>query len=190
MSRWALPFLFGAISLFTAACSKPGASAIHLKAPGMTARDLAVKSGGAFAVTKTFTDVNRNITTAASYRVYVANYDLDTGNFGLTMNKPLASDEQVRATFSIVGDVGGNEKTAPKAGTYPAKADKYMKAEDVSIVTRKDGKDSEVFFDRSGLSGEVKVTSVSGDTISGEVDLTSGEMSMKGPFTAKILVRK
>jgi hypothetical protein len=187
---WALLFLFVALSLLLAGCSKAGGSAIHLKAPGMTEKDLAVKSGGAFAVTKTFTDVNRNITTAPSYRVYVANYDLDTANFGLTMNKPLASDDQVRVTFCIVGDVGGNEKTPPKAGTYPAKADKYMKAEDVSIVTRKDGKDNEVFFDRSGLAGEVKVTSVSGDTISGEVDLTSGEMSMKGPFTAKVLVRK
>lgn len=190
-SRWALPLLLLAVSLLLAGCSKAGGgSALHLKAPGMTEQDMPVKSGGAFAVTKTFTDVNRNITTAPSYRVYVANYDLDLGNFGQTLNKPLASDDQLRVTFSIVGDVGGNEKTPAKAGTYSAKADKYMKAEDVSIVTRKDGKDNQVFLDRSGLTGEVKVASVSGDTISGEVDLTSGEFSIKGPFTAKVLTRK
>src|SRR6185503_18106851 len=119
-------------SLLLAGCSKAGGgSAIHLKAPGMT-QDMPVKSGGAFAVTKTFTDINQNITTAPSYRVYVANYDLDLGNFGQTLNKPLASDDQLRVTFSIVGEVGGNEKTPVKAGTYSAKADKYMKAEDVS----------------------------------------------------------
>jgi hypothetical protein len=39
------------------------------------------------------------------------------------------------------------------------------------------------------LTGDVKVTSVSGDTITSEVDLKS-DTSIKGPFTAKILTRK
>ena len=92
--------------------------------------------------------------------------------------------------FSLVGDQGGNEKTAAKAGTYSAKADKFMKVEDVAIVSRKAGADNTGWLDRSTLTGDAKVTSVSGDTISGEVDLSSGAMSVKGPFTAKILVRK
>ncbi|HVS21123.1 MAG TPA: hypothetical protein VHD88_04705 [Pyrinomonadaceae bacterium] len=42
----------------------------------------------------------------------------------------------------------------------------------------------------AALSGDVKVTSVSGDTIAGDVDLTSSETTIKGSFTAKILTRK
>jgi len=85
---------------------------------------------------------------------------------------------------------GGTEKTALKAGTYSAKADKFMKVEDVGIVSRKAGADSKVWLDRSTLTGEVKLTSVSGDTLSGDIEVSAGETSIKGSFTAKILTRK
>ena len=172
-------------------CSKgAGSSSMHLKSPAVGDKEMPVKSGYAFAVTKTFTDTAGKISTAPSYRIYAANYDLDGGNFALTLNKPLTADDQVRVVFSLVGDQGGNDKTAVKPGTYSAKADKFMKVEDVAIVSRKAGTDNTGWFDRSTLTGDAKVTSVSGDTITGEVDLTSGASSIKGPFTAKILVRK
>ena len=180
-----------ALALSLGGCSKgAGSSGMQLKSPAIGARDLPVKSGYAFAVTKTFTDTAGKISTAPSYRIYAANYDLDGGNFALTLNKPLTADDQVRVVFSLVGDQGGNDKTAVKAGTYSAKADKFMKVEDVAIVSRKAGTDNTGWFDRSTLTGDAKVTSVSGDTITGEVDLTSGATSIKGPFTAKVLVRK
>lgn len=180
-----------ALALFMGACGKgAGGGSIQLKSPATGDKDMPVKSGYAFAVTKTFTDTANKISTAPSYRVYAANYDLDAGNFAMTLDKSLTSDEQVRVVFSLVGDQGGNEKTAAKAGTYEAKADKFMKVEDVVIVSRKGGADNKGWLDRSTLTGEAKVTSVSGDTITGEVDLSSGATSIKGPFTAKILVRK
>lgn len=146
--------------------------------------------GQCLAVTKSFTDVNNKITTAASHRVYVASYDLDSSEFARSMDKPLASDDQVRVVFSLVGDEGTDDKSPAKVGTYSAKADKFMKVEDASIVSRKGGQDNKLFLERGGLTGDVKVASVSRDTITGEVDLTSGETAIKGPFTAKILVRK
>jgi hypothetical protein len=180
-----------ALALLPAGCSKgAGGNTMKLKWPGVENKEMPVKSSYAFGVTKTFTDINRKITTAPSYRVYAAGYDLDSGNFAQTMDKPLASDDQIRVTFSLVGDEGGDEKSPLKAGDYSAKADKFMKAETVGIVTRKDGKDNTLWLDRSALTGNVKVTSVSGDTISGEVDLTDGEAAIKGPFTAKVLLRK
>ena len=180
-----------ALAMFVGACSKgAGGGSMQLKSPATGDKDMPVKSGYAFAVTKTFTDTANKISTAPSYRVYAANYDLDAGNFAMTLDKSLTSDEQVRVVFSLVGDQGGNEKTAAKAGTYEAKADKFMKVEDVVIVSRKGGADNKGWLDRSTLTGEAKVTSVSGDTITGEVDLSSGATSIKGPFTAKILVRK
>jgi hypothetical protein len=180
-----------AAALFLAGCGKgAGGNSVHVKSPATGEKDLAAKSGYSFAVTKTFTDTSNKITTAPSSRVYVANYDLDAGNFAMTLDKPLTSDEQLRVTFSLVGEQGGTEKTPPKAGTYSAKADKFMKVEDVGIVSRKGGADSKVWLDRSTLTGEVKVTSVSGDTISGDIDVSAGETTIKGSFTAKILTRK
>jgi hypothetical protein len=180
-----------ALALFIGGCSKgAGGSSMQLKSPATGDKDMPVKSGYAFAVTKTFTDTTGKISTAPSYRVYAANYDLDGGNFALTLNKPLTADDQVRVVFSLVGDQGGNDRTAAKSGAYSAKADKFMKVEDVAIISRKAGTDNTGWFDRGALTGDAKVTSVSGDTISGEVNLSSGAMSVKGPFTAKILVRK
>ena len=179
-----------ASALLLADCSKGGGSGLHVKSPATGEKDLTVKSGFAFAVTKTFTDATGKMTTAASYNVYAANYDLDSSFFAQTINKPMTSDDNVRVTFSLVGDEGGTEKTALKAGTYAAKADKFMKVESVGIVSRKGGTEDKGWIERSTLTGDVKVTSVSGDTITGEVDLTSGDTSIKGSFTAKILTRK
>jgi hypothetical protein len=176
--------------LLLSGCSKSGGNDLQVKSPATGDKDLAVKSSYTFPVTKTFTDINQKITTAASYNVYAANYDLDSGNFAMTLDKPMASDEQVRVTFSLVGEEGTNDKSALKAGTYSAKADKYMKVENVGIVTRKGASDSKNWFDRGSLSGDVKLTSVSDDSISGDIDVTAGAASVKGSFTAKILKRK
>lgn len=180
-----------AIGLTMAACGKGGgANSLHVKSPATGEKDMPVKSSYAFAVTKSFTDTSGKITTAASYRVYAANYDLDAANFAMTLDKPLTSNDQVRVVFSLVGEEGTNDKSPAKAGTYSAKADKFMKVEDVAIVTRKGGQDNKQWLERGTLSGDVKVTEASAELISGDVDLTSGESGIKGSFTAKILARR
>ena len=172
------------------ACGKSDRNGLHVNSPAAGDKDMTVKSSYAFGVTKTFTDIAGKMSTAGTYYVTVADYDLDPSFFGQTLNKPIPSEDHLRVVFSLVGDEGGNEKTPPKAGTYSAKADKFMKVESVGIVTHKGGADSTAWFDRSNTSGEVKVTSASGDSISGDVDLTSGQQSIKGSFTAKVLIRK
>ena len=178
------------VAMLLAGCSKGGGNDLHVKSPASGDKDLAVKSSYTFPVTKTFTDINQKITTAATYNVYAANYDLDAGNFAMTLQKPLTAEDQVRVEFSLVGEEGTNEKSALKTGTYSAKADKYMKVETVGLVTRNGSADSKNWFDRSTLTGEVKLTSVSADSISGDIDVTAGASSVKGSFTAKILKRK
>jgi len=167
-----------------------GSNSIHVKSATTGEKDLPVKSSYAFAVTKTFTDINNKITTASAHNVFVANYDLDANNFAMTMDRPLTSDDQVRVVFSLIGEEGTNDKSPPRAGTYSAKADKYMKVESVGLVARKSGADVKSWLDRSMLSGEVKISSASADQISGDVDLTSADTSIKGSFTAKVLKRK
>jgi hypothetical protein len=178
------------VAMLVFGCSKGGGNDLHVKSPASGDKDLAIKSSYTFGVTKTFTDVNQKITTAATYNVYAASYDLDAGNFAMTLQKPLTAEDQVRVEFSLVGEEGTNEKSALKTGTYSAKADKYMKVESVGIVTRKGSADSKNWLDRSTLAGEVKLTSVSADSISGDIDVSAGESSVKGSFTAKILKRK
>jgi len=179
------------VSLMFGGCSQaPGGNSMSLKWPDMNQKEMPVKSSYAFGVTKSFTDINNKITTAPSYRVYVASYDLDATNFSQTMDKPLAADDQIRVTFNLVGDEGGTEKTVLKAGDYSAKAEKFMRVETAGIVTRKDGKDNTLWLDRSALTGSVKITAATGESVTGEADLSDGQAAIKGPFTAKILVRK
>lgn len=179
------------VTLSIVGCGKvAGGNSLHIKSATTGDKDLAAKSGYAFPVTKTFTDINGKITTASAYNVYLANYDLDAKNFAMTLDKPLTADDQVRVVFSLIGDEGTNDKSAVKAATYSAKADKYDKAESAGIVTRKNGADVKSWLDRSMLTGEVKVTSASADEIAGDVNLSAGDSVIKGSFTAKILKRK
>ena len=188
--RFTFALILIAASLCLSACGKSGSAGLHIKSAATGEKDVAVKSSYSFAVTKTFTDASGKMSTAASYRTYAANYDLDSANFAMTMDKPLTSDDQARVVFSLVGDEGTNEKSPPKAGTYSAKADKFMKVEDVAIVSRKGAADNKAWLDRSTLSGQVKVTSATAEEISGDIDITAGDNTIKGSFTAKVLKRK
>jgi hypothetical protein len=182
--------LTAALSFAFASCSKSTGNNLQVKSSTTGEKIFAIKSGYAFPVTKTFTDTAGKVTTAAIYKTYVASYDLDAGNFSMTLDKPLTGDDQLRVVLSLAGEQGGNEKTPPKAGTYSARADKFMKVEDVLIVSRKGGGENKFWLDRSTLSGDVKVTSASATSISGDIDLTAGDNAIKGSFTAKVLARK
>jgi hypothetical protein len=172
-------------------CSKGGgANSLRVKTAPTGDKELQVKSSFAFPVTKSFTDLNQNITTAVTYYVYAANYELDAGNFAMTLDKPMAVDDQVRVVFNLVGEEGTRDPAALKTGTYSAKADKYMKVETVGIVTRRGNADMKYWFDRSALNGQVNIASVSDNSFSGDIDVTAGENTIKGSFTAKILKRK
>ena len=178
-------------ALSLSGCSKGGGgNSLHVKSPAAGEKDLALKSGYAYAVTKSFTDINQKITTAVVYNVFTADYDLDGTNFGMTLEKPMASEDQMRVVFSLVGEEGTKDPAPLKAGAYSAKADKYMKVETVGIVTRKGSADTKTWFDRSTLSGQVTLTSVTDDSVSGDIDVTAGDSAIKGSFTAKILKRK
>src|SRR5258708_35623848 len=120
---------------------------MQIKSRATGEKELPKKSVYAFAVIKIFPDTSGKITPAASYRVYVANYDLDAGNFAMTLDKPLSSDDQLRVVFSLVGDQGINDKSRLKAGTYSANADKFMKAEDVAVVSRRGCADNKAALD-------------------------------------------
>ena len=87
-----LPFVLviGA-ALIAAGCSKgAGGNSLHVKSAAVGERDVPIKSSYAFAVTKSFTDVTGKMSTASSYRVYAASYDLDAGNCHPSRRRPRA----------------------------------------------------------------------------------------------------
>ena len=175
------------LTIFLAGCAGAGQPNLRVKVAGAGEREVPAKPGYTFAVTKTFTAIDGKMTTAPSYRVFVAGHDLDASGKGRTLAAPLSADGQLKLDFSLVGDEGGNDKTALQPGEYSAKADKFRKVEAVMVSTYGGGKESKVVFDRSATDGSVKVSSVSGDTVTGEINLTSGENSIRGPFTAKVI---
>jgi hypothetical protein len=151
---------------------------------------LAVKSSGSDKGVKTFTDKEKNVTTATSFYAVMANYDMDTTNVA-SMKKPLTAPDQARIMLQLIGEQGTDQKSEFKAGTYKADpAGKFMKVDSLIVYTFADGKEVNTSFDAtfsgSKITGEVRVKTVTADEISGEIDITEGDKSVKGTFTAKI----
>lgn len=174
------------------ACAGAGGSKLDIKIAGKD-MTLNIKGSGTYASTKTFTetkDGQSKITNASSNYIVLANYDLDT-SFGMnSMNKPVTAADQIRVSFQLVGDEGTDDKAAIKTGSYSPKSEKFAKVDYITVAYFADGKESSVSFDTKKTNGEIKITSVSGDTVSGEIDLTEGERSVKGKFAAKMTAKK
>lgn len=174
------------------ACSGAGGSKVDIKIAGKD-MPLNIKSSGTYASTKTFTetkDGQSKITKASSNYIVLASYDLDTSAGMNSMNKPVKAADEIRVAFQLVGDEGTDDKAAIKAGSYTTKAEKFGKVDYVTVAYFADGKESSNSFDIAKTNGEVKITSVSGDSVSGEIDLTEGDRSIKGKFTAKLAAKK
>jgi hypothetical protein len=188
-----------AVSILLVACSGGAGGGggegakIDLKTGGKDT-SLEVRSSGVYKNVKTFTDKEKKVTTAASLYAFMANFEMDTTNMA-TMKKPLTAPDQVRLTLQLIGEEGTNQDSELKPGTY--KADpvaKYMKVDTVSFSTFADGKEVntslETMSTGSKITGEVRVKSVTAGEIGGEIDVTDGDKSVKGTFTAKIGAKK
>ncbi|MBK6722631.1 MAG: hypothetical protein IPG58_04940 [Acidobacteria bacterium] len=174
--------------------------ALFLSACGGGGSSLAIKSGDksmSFSAKSSSTDFGNVIATSPGkpdlqtsvHTIYLANYEMDTTNVG-TMRKPLTSADQIRVEFSVTGEAATNEKTPFKIGTYAVTNDKINDIRYVKVTTFADGKENKIDFDTmssmSKITGEVKITSVTETELSGSIDITEGDKSVKGNFTAKI----
>lgn len=188
MRRFKLLVVF-LIAVLLTACGGAGESKLEVKAGGKNL-PFSVKSSGTYSSVKTFTDAQSKMTKASSNYIVLANYDIDTSSGMNSMEKAVTAPDQVRVAIQLVGEEGTDDKTGIKTGTYTTKADKFGKVDYVNIAYFADGKESKNIFNISKTEGEVKITSVSADTVSGEINLTEGDKSIKGSFTAKIPVKK
>jgi len=186
-----------ALGLLFAACGGGGigggSAKMDIKAGGKDTV-LAIKSSGTDKSVKTFTDKEGKITTATSFYAITANYDMDTTN-AASMKKPLSAPDQARVMLQLIGEEGTDLKSEFKPGTYKADpAGKFMKLDSLVVTTFADGKEAATSFDTnfsgSKITGQVIVKSVTADAISGDIDVTEGDKSVKGTFTAKIAAPK
>lgn len=193
-------YLILGISLFLAACggggganvgtgATAGTSKLDVKAGGKDST-LNVKSGGASYSGMNYSIPGQPATKASIHTIHIANYELDRASPA----KALTTPDQMRVDIRITGEDGTWDNSPFKVGTYSPKADKFNLVSNVTIVTFADGKQIETRFDNSSgnkkVDGEVKITSVTADTVSGEVNLTEGDKSVKGTFTANLPATK
>ncbi len=102
----------------------------------------------------------------------------------------LTADGQMRVRFSIVGEENTDQKTPIKIGTYTTDAEKFMRLNNIDVVTFVDGKEKSDYYSMMSGSatakGSLKIYTVTDDSVSGEIDVVDGERSIKGSFTAKL----
>lgn len=172
-------------AVFVAACGA-GAPKLDVKVSDKNA-PLNIKTAKAYYGNIINTMPGQPPVQTSDHSIYLANYEMDTTSH-VTMRKPLTAPEQMRVWLALSGATGTKEDTPFKVGTYSAKADKINSVIDISITTFADGKEKTTTFDTHSsmkkVDGEVKITEVTADTVSGDVNLTEGDKSIKGNFTA------
>lgn len=125
------------------------------------------------------------------------NYEYDPKkNYGAIKldNEKLTAPGQMRVVIILWDEKGTTDRKTPlKAATYASDHKDSMSLNAVTVQSFAEGKDQVNGLSFSGGTpnkGEVKITSVTNDTASGEIDVsgTSGgkDFSIKGKFTAKL----
>ncbi len=188
-------FLIIGLSLFLTAC---GAAGVAITAPKLDVKvsgkssTMDVKSGAVDQSEMVFTDPGKPNVKTFLHKIYLANFEMDTNGVAW-MNKPLTAPEQMRVEIDLTGEDGTDKNSPFKVGTYATQTKDAMGVRTVIIKTFADGKPTDTRFDSlmsigggKKAEGEVKITNVTADTVSGEVDLTEGDKSIKGNFTAKL----
>lgn len=126
--------------------------------------------------------------------ITIRNYDFEVKRALGANEGNLTSPEQVKLFLSIHDDAGTNEKTPIKPATYSGSNDGPMQFEFLNLTLFKDGKEESYQVSIGGQSNrkdsEVKILSVTDDTITGEVNINvktkDKVLTIKGPFAGKI----
>ena len=152
-----------------------------------------IKSGGVYYGNIINTAKDKSQIQTFAHTIYLANYEMDTTS-ARTMKNALTGSEQIRVSFQLTGEEGTKTDSPFNVGVYKVKADKINKVRSVEITTFVDGKEKEdsidTFSGASKADGEIKITSVTAETVAGEINLFEDGKSVKGKFTAKLPVAK
>lgn len=177
------------------ACGGMGTSKPSL-AVKIAGKDVPLEVKSSWEMTKDFTDYSDpKKPTTALYWFAIRNYAYDKPNGTIIFdNEKLKAPGQVLVFISLYGEKATtDEKTAVKVADYKGDGKYSTSLSTVTVYVFGEGKDevsSLSIGPGSDNKGDVKITSVTGDTVTGEIDasgkVNGKEVSVKGPFTAKI----
>ncbi len=184
-----LPLL--TVALLLAACGG-GAKGLDVSVKGSAPKKVPLKSGYIYPSSVGLSK-NSVVKYASSYSFHVADYDLDASKSMISINETPKTDGMM-ISFQIVGKEGGNAQTPVEPGEYPmAKPDggpfqyHVTRGYGNSITVFTGGKKDQAYLNESKTTGKVTISSVSGDEVTGEVDLKDDQNSFKGSFSAKMI---
>lgn len=112
----------------------------------------------------------------------IANHEVDMSGKSILGMKKTEAAGQMQITFGLKGEGDFNQPIKP--GEYSGKKISW-----VSIRQFKDGSHNETGLAGSGsnMTGSIKINSVTDDTITGTIDVVSGDKAVKGDFETKVL---
>lgn len=126
--------------------------------------------------------------------ITIRNYEYDVKSAFAANDGQLTSPEQVKLFLAIHDEAGTNDKSPIRVSTFEAAKGGPMEFEFINLTIFKDGKEESYRVSPSGQANRqdshVKILSVTDDTVTGEVTakvkVDNKELTIKGPFTAKI----
>jgi len=176
------------LCLLFAACGPPADITVKLEK----------KSAGMMIKSATFSvGESRDLSGGREFRPYtflLTNFD-PAGKDLDAYGPDLTSTEQIKIHFNLVVDSSDDNKEMKlKTGSFKGASsnygDKGITINSFRVFTFADG--SEQVFARMGSNQDsfVKLTSVTDDTVSGEIAFVDGKESVTGKFTAKMIKKK
>jgi hypothetical protein len=192
-------FLILTIAVFFAACggtannSESGSESLSQKSEiafnvGGQEKKFEPNSTWAYHSTKTFSSIvdgKSEMSTASITTIVLGNFELDTTQAFISLSKQkLDKPEQIKVMIGFTGEKDSKVDTPIKKGEYKAEGDKFSKIESLKIFYFADGKEQIVDLDDKMMKGTLNIKSVSGTTITGDIDVTDGKTSLKGTFSA------
>ena len=191
-----LLLLIGASLLFSA-CGGVGTPAKPALAVKVAGKDVPLEVKSSWQMSKDYTSYSDpNKPTTALYWFTIRNYAYDKPNGTIMFdNEKLKAPEQVLVFFALYGEKATtNEKTPVKVATYKDDGKQSTSLSTVTVYVFGEGKDEVASLSMGagvpGNKGEVKITAVTGDNVTGEIDASGKangkDVSVKGTFTAKI----
>lgn len=165
-----------------------GPGTLTLKYPGTEKQEMPVKSGGFYVSTKTWSGKGK-MSTSSSHFICVADHEIDRSQGSISINKNV-TDGQTKVCFDIDGEETTTDKTLLKTGTYQigktGENFAFSSIDSAGIRAFKDGKQIKHDLKNHKTSGEIKINSASSETINGDINLTDGEIEIKGKFSAQV----
>lgn len=185
-----------AAGLFALGCGIVGSAGpgnLEVKHPGSEAQTVNLQSGKFSTTTKTWTWPGEtkgkfDSATTANASICTGNFEVKDAGYPSAFRTKEKKDGMIQLCFSLNGPKGekedgvatGTYQLSPPMRSGPAE----MTIDYAYLLISEDGETKEFSPNRNAKESTIKINSASADSVSGEVELDDGELSIKGSFSA------